>query len=55
MQLKNDKRDERELSDDGRYQINSVIPTIQTKKNTMILIMKIKVDLTTLKRNSKKQ
>lgn len=36
MQLKNDKRDERDLSDDGRFLFNLATLIIQTKKNIMM-------------------
>ncbi len=37
MQLKNDKRDERDLSDDGRFLFYLATLIIQTKKNIMML------------------
>lgn len=54
MQLKNDKRDEKENSDDGRYCFKKVIQIIRMKRNTMKLIMKIKLLLIILKKNLRK-
>jgi hypothetical protein len=54
MQLKNDKRDEKENSDEGRFIFLKVIQIILMKRNIMNYKMRIKMLLTILKKSLKK-